>query len=478
MFSNDSRITDALHDSKTDVLYSIQPYDVLNKWWFDAKDQSSVVVRRAIDLHNHLSFLASSLGSLRNVGAIQTETLSFPERDPTFVADWIQGINRYMLLADQDPAPRSRILISFSRTMYDRGETPLPKEAAIVGTRRVRFGFTGSGSARLFSPVVSPIKKDGLNLFLLDLGVDGKRRNRPLPGIFSLFNGQLPIDRRYLTGYARDISSIPDSVYQKLVRPGYLQLPKDLNLSTLEYSGIYEDGWTSADARIVLGSTNENGSLFEIQGTLPRNAATDIGSFPLDVTIGNIHRTYQLPVGDFSEKIILPRVSGATNVLLHFEHPIVLSGEDDRRVGALLRSVGFSNFANDLLADVPDSSPNVVRLGSGWYDFESSGGESYRWSSNDAEVIVLAKRAGLHHLKLSIAGGPSVVNSDNFRVEVIDSNGKPLASHDVSQREVVDMPIMLSNVRTSIRLHVMSTGQSVGADPRVLSFRVFGISVQ
>lgn len=475
-YSIDSRIARSFASPRTQLLSTELPYEVLNNFWFDPSHHSAVVIQRLGLVRDRLLFMPSSLGSLRDLGPAATQTLFFPERDPTFVGGWIQGINRFMLVANQNEAKRSRIVFSFSRTMYDRGASPLP-DVTVLGKRRVDFGFVGSGSGRLFSPIVDPIKADNLDLLLLDLGVDGKPRNRAKPGIFSLINGDLPEDRRFLAAYARDLSTVPDTVYQHLSRPPYLSLPRDLRLSTLEYSGIYEDGWASADALIVLGSTAENGSTFEIHGVLPKVAATDIGSFEMDVSIGSIRKSYELPVGEFFEAIKLPISTRPTRILLHFKHPVLLDG-DGRRVGALLTSVGFENMPNDLLGDVSEGAPNVVRLGSGWYDHETSNGESYRWAASDAEVIVDTKRTGMHHFRISIASGPAAVSPDNFELELLDSSGKRVASRYVQQRDVVDFPIRLPGHRVVLRLHVSSTNKSVGGDPRILTFRAFGVSVK
>ena len=182
----------------------------------------------------------------------------------------IFAIGRHLLFEVIHPVPGSRVRISLSRTVIGGGRTRLPEGAIVKSSTDQKLDFAGSGAANVISPPISFFEQNGHFYFALDFGINGDYFNHPKTGLMRLFNRQIRADHRPIVALTRDIALIRDSAWSRLSRPRTVKSwPADLLRDPgLEFSGIYEDGWISDHAYMVLGSAGVGDKLV-IRGSIP-----------------------------------------------------------------------------------------------------------------------------------------------------------------------------------------------------------------
>ena len=85
-----------------------------------------------------------------------------------------------------------------------------------------------------------------------------------------IYGTDINTDNRYLTVFARDIAVFSKKDSIKLASPSFIaNFPFDLANRNLEYIGIYEDGWISELAFLVLASKFDTNHLL-IRGGIPQ----------------------------------------------------------------------------------------------------------------------------------------------------------------------------------------------------------------
>jgi hypothetical protein len=105
------------------------------------------------------------------------------------------------------------------------------------------------------------------------------------------------------------------------------------------------------------------------------------------------------------------------------------------------------------------------RFRDGWFEQEVENGQSFRWASNRAEILLPPKSTGA--LVLDIEPGPGV-RLGPFDLEV-EGGGKVR----IKRRSIVTIPV------TSDRmvLHVREEGHAIAADLRALNFRMYSCNL-
>jgi hypothetical protein len=112
-------------------------------------------------------------------------------------------------------------------------------------------------------------------------------------------------------------------------------------------------------------------------------------------------------------------------------------------------------------------------VGYGWYALENFGGQSFRWVSNDAELVVWSPSGSRQQLRLELEPGPGL-GGQPMALHVLDEQGQAVASAAVQGRQSVDVTLPLTASQTAVyRLHVDGGGLPTPTDPRTLNFRVF-----
>ena len=292
-------------------------------------------------VHNHLIFTHSQLGKHYYLsGAEQVSYYQF-EPDWFFPERTQAGIGRHLLLQALNPSPQTRLVLNMTASLNNDKQNKLPSAEAI-GTQRQSFGMIGRGSARIFSPPLTPQMVQGHQFLAIDMGVEGKRFSDKRTGLMRLYGLNVPRDQRRLVGFARDISLISEAEYTALNPPTHLQtFPADLAQPDLEYSGTYEDGWLSEAAFFNLKQPNLNLPL-QLEGVVPE-IKDPFFSTTLVISVDNKEIARQLlKPGEF--KLSLPLSSSAEvkrRIDLRFSKFQSLPGGDDRPVAAQLKFIGF-----------------------------------------------------------------------------------------------------------------------------------------
>jgi hypothetical protein len=113
-----------------------------------------------------------------------------------------------------------------------------------------------------------------------------------------------------------------------------------------------------------------------------------------------------------------------------------------------------------------------LRLGRGWFAREAAAGETFRWASNDAELLDIPDWA--QTLDIDIERGPSTDGPVELQLQT--DAGETLGSVTIDGRRSVSMTLPVASIRAEgLKLHVVGGGGNVPNDTRTLNFRVFGI---
>src|SRR5439155_6706010 len=204
------------------------------------------------------------------------------------------------------------------------------------------------------------------------------------------------------------------------------QFPSDLQIQSLEYSGVYEDGWVSEAAFFEL-SQPADASTLSIHGMLP---LVDDPGFTSEAQVfldGKLLAQRTLKPGEFQINAGVPNSDGRHRVDLRFSRLQRLHAPDTRPVASLLRSVSFesTSAAENAPEDVVALRSGLVLVGDGWYPLENFAGETFRWVNNDAEIVIPTSAAPNRRLRVELEPGPGVAGQ-RFDLQVLDGSGREL----------------------------------------------------
>lgn len=252
-----------------------------------------------------------------------------------------EALGRYLVFRVAALSPHPRLAISLTNTLKTDGNNALPP-VAVVGARRVSLPIVGRGAARVFSGVVSPQSTSGMDFIGLDVGVDEKAvRERRRSNLMLLYGNDVRADQRNMTVFARDISIIDDARYRSMVAPSFVRrFPADLANMNLEFSGIYEDGWTSEDSRFVLQT--DGGSTVMVRGVVPTVNDPKFHTTLCIAIDGKQAGCTTLDTGQFTfaaQTVAAKR--GKHEIRLHFDRYQRLGNGDGRPVAMLAEFIGF-----------------------------------------------------------------------------------------------------------------------------------------
>jgi hypothetical protein len=300
------------------------------------------------DLKNHLVFRQTSLGTsyvgkrgLAEGGVVLWDI----EPDPFFIGQTMSSVGRYHLYEVLGSRQESKMLLSLSASMNRQNDFLLPF-VNTVGSTVDSLPLVGRGSARVVSSAISPLRIGHLDYIGIDFGRDGSFLESERTGVMGWYGNNIKLDIRKTVAFARDISYIAPDQYAAFKRPQALQsFPAALENPNLEYSGIFEDGWLSDVAYVVLKALNkgEQGVL-HLSGLIP-----DIDGVPFSTTLTikiNDQVVYQGLHSRGNVNISIPFVGANGDnqcVKVQVESSALqrLPHGDDRPVSLLIREMGF-----------------------------------------------------------------------------------------------------------------------------------------
>jgi len=380
----------------------------------------SQVRNRLVFVHSELSPHYYSSARFR-AAFFQRETEPISKGTSSF-----HGTGRYNVFHIVNPSPDLRVIVDFSRTSLGVGRTMLPQKAIVVGDEDYRLPFAGAGSARIVSPVVKPEYFEGQAYITIDFGDLPRVIDKIKTGLMRWYGVQFALDDRRLIGFTRDISVMTDEEYRAMPRPTKLsRFPRDLlEYKGLEYSGLYEDGWTGRDAYVKLGASHA-GQVLYFKGLIP-----DIPRFRqegVDATISINERpteVVKLKSGLFTLTRLIKESSPITSISLHFSDAQVYDNDVDKReMSALVREISIN--------DIPDfASFRNVANDSG-ERFVMAGIDDDGWIAKSAEFKAPAFD-GFKVLKLDLEmPGWAPIASNSIKVSV---DGKVLETDSVPRQ--------------------------------------------
>lgn len=292
---------------------------------------------------NHLCFVRSSLGSPHYI-ASDYDYVSFNQLDHDYFypAGSMSAIGPHFLFQVVNPSQSIRLTLDLTSSYKHDGENIIPPASAI-GSSRQAFPIVGRGSARVFSPPLTPQWIEGSPYLSVDMNAMGASLPYKETGLMKLYGSQIQIDRRRVVAFARDISLISEADYQNLSPPENLsKFPVDLAQPSLEYSGVYEDGWVSESSFFTL-KQNKISQVLRVEGMIP---LIHDPAFSTELTVmvdGKPVITKQLGLGEFAVTIDLPQIESKHRVDLRFSKNQRLPNGDNRLASALLKFIGFQN---------------------------------------------------------------------------------------------------------------------------------------
>ncbi len=295
---------------------------------------------------NHLIFVDSSLGAHYYLARRRKNSIAFyqMEADPMFPGRQIAGVGRHMLLLAMGATDRPRLLIELTDSVLRQHDSVLPVPI-VHGQSQQAVRFVGRGSGRILTEPLKPVMVDGLAFFHLDMGREGLQfPNPPTNLITGLYGRDVALDSRYLTAFARDVSLISKEQAAAMVPPAALfRFPADLAHEGLQYSGIYEDGWASEHAFVVLAPADATvRSTLTLRGMIP--LINDPG-FKCELTLWVDGRTVvrrKIGLGDYEVKVQINAGSGGRRIELAFDRWQILPGGDSRPVSGLIKYIGLT----------------------------------------------------------------------------------------------------------------------------------------
>jgi hypothetical protein len=313
----------------------------------EGKEQT-FVIRPWNEISNHLLLTTSQLGGHYFLDlfshANQPVSLFAHEYDPLVPGVTLQAGGRHLLFEVVHPAPKIRLLLSATVSYRGDGANQLPPASAI-GDGRQPFPLLGRGSARVFSPPLTPQRIDDLTYVAVDMGAEAVQNPSHRTGLMALYGKELPMDHRKYVAHFRDVSAASEEEYAALKPPSSVDhFPADLvSQPDLEYSGLYEDGWCSE--AFWCGLTQPEGQdAVVVRGMVPLIAEPDFKTeMRLSVDGREVARR-TLGLGDFEVVAAAPG-GGRRRVEVHFSQFQVLPGGDGRPAVALLKHLGFGEPA-------------------------------------------------------------------------------------------------------------------------------------
>jgi hypothetical protein len=170
----------------------------------------------------------------------------------------------------------------------------------------------------------------------LDLGENGRLSRFPRTGLEGLYGRSEIIDPQFLTALVRNVSLVSQAEYAHLHPPLALDnFPTDLANESLQYSGIYEDGWIGEDSYAVLAGGTAADLL--VRGEVPAGAGKH-----LEVLLnGRDVVSVPVPPGVLDIRVPVPASSSNRRVELRFAASIKLKAPDLRPASARLKFLGF-----------------------------------------------------------------------------------------------------------------------------------------
>ena len=339
--------TDLVEHARTNLAYlghrAWDPWTSSNNRAGRQTGNDYLVFQKISDVQNYLIDVPTDKGGPHFLSAATSRWA--PEPDFYRPNHTFYAIGRYLLFEVLNPTDNVRLHINVSRSLLGLGRTALPLEARVNAEEPQHLPFEGSGSANVITQPLKLLHHDGRYYFALDFGMDGDYFPNRKTGLMRLFNVDIRPDPRRIVGFCRDISLVTDSEYTNLRRPEAIETWPDglLQNPSLEYSGVYEDGWMSDRAYLALGKAKAGDTLV-IGGTIPNFGKVAKSGNMVQIALNGrpIYANWISP-GTFKIAHAITEDLEVTRVEFAFSAMVALPGADGRPVAAQLSRIAIIN---------------------------------------------------------------------------------------------------------------------------------------
>ena len=290
---------------------------------------------------NHLVFIDSELGRHFYTFGAKSNSAAFYQLadDPLFNGEKISALGERLVFLVLGSTSKPRAVMELTNTVTKQFDSALPTPI-IQGSK---INFVGRGSGRVFSEPLNLTNIESLQFISVDMNRVGQRFPDISTGLNVLFGRKIPNDSRKVTTFGRNISLVSNEDYETMTPPASLaSFPLDLANKSLEYSGIYEDGWLSEQSFFVLSPLSLS-KYVVVRGRIPfigdRNFSTKVTA-KID---GKIVGTKTLGLDHFELKIPFTPTNKRHRVSISFDTAQRLPNGDDRAIAAQVAFIGFCN---------------------------------------------------------------------------------------------------------------------------------------
>lgn len=316
-------------------IYSNLDSDIFNM--YNKKNEEGGFFKYEKSPINWLVFHHSSLGNHYYLGDRKFISYYKKESDPMFPGQKFAALGRHFLFQAINPTRQPRVVMELTSTVAKQfqSELPSPQVADKI------LSFTGRGTGRVISERIALSKVEGASYLSVDMGREGRRFLSGPKGLMLLYGRDIPADQRQITVFGRDISLISEEEYQATQPPSNLKsFPSDLANKSLEYSGIYEDGWISEKSFFVL-SSGANSKFITVTGSIPQIGDPKFTTSLVLSINGKEIASKRLGLGNFELKLPVTSQSPKQRVELVFSNYQTLPGADGRIAPAKINFIGF-----------------------------------------------------------------------------------------------------------------------------------------
>ena len=278
----------------------------------------------------------SSLGGWEVSAGANRElrSVAFGESDPMGQVSSMSAVGRYVLLELIGAGDRpQQFRLRFTRSFFGADGAQLPK-LVMHGSNSVTVAGHGAGSLDITTDPITPCVINQRRFVMIDFGAEPQAFKKSAPLVYRTVGLRYSPDARRVVGFLRDVSIAAGSDESAGLTPAWA--PK-AGGQVLGYVGLFEDGWLSDDARIVVRpgvGVSRVKFVVEVDPVL-LSAGAPVRNVVVTDVLGLVVGSTPLIAGSNMIDVATP-ISGRVDVRLKSDSTMPLPGGDERLVAGRL----------------------------------------------------------------------------------------------------------------------------------------------
>ena len=302
--------------------------------------QDALIVRHTFDSSAAplLVQRESSLGRWEVSSGANRElrSVAFGESDPMGQVSTMSSVGRYVLveLIGASDGPQ-QFRLRFTRSFFGADGAQLPT-LVIHGLNSATVAGHGAGSLDITTDPITPCVINQRRFVMIDFGAEPQTFKKSAPLAYRALGLRYSPDARRVVGFLRDVSIAAGSDESAGFTPAWA--PKTGG-QVLGYVGLFEDGWLSDDARVVVrpgAGVSRVRFVVEVDPLL-LNSGAPVRNVVVTDASGQVLGKASLVAGSNMIDVATP-ISGRVDVRLKSDSTMPLPGGDGRLVAGRLVS--------------------------------------------------------------------------------------------------------------------------------------------